>query len=193
LEKVKIKPPYILSVGDVRERKGYHIFIPAFAKTLEKFPDLNYIIIGFKQDNDYTKKIQAMIKRGRLEHRIHLLEDIGDDYLEELYAHAELFVLLPVNVGYDFEGFGLVFLEAAINGLPSVTTKGNGSEDAVIDGKTGLTVAQNNIDEATAAIEKILSDPNLKNSMSHKAREFAGKMSWEDVCRRYIEIYKSLW
>lgn len=190
-DKIRTCQPYILSTGDVRERKGYHISIPAFAGVVQKIPELNYVIVGFKQKNDYTEKIKEMIKEKSLEKKVHLLEDISDDYLEELYARAELFVLLPVNIGYDFEGFGLVFLEAAINGLPSITTRGNGSEDAVIDGETGILVAQNSVKEAAEAVEKLLADASLRKTLGANARKFAQKMSWDDVCRRYVDIYQT--
>lgn len=192
LKKVERFKPYILSVGDIRKRKGFHISIAAFTKTLEKIPELNYVIVGFKQKNNYVESIMNFVESNNLTQKVFFLEDVDDYLLEELYHNASIFVLLPINEGFDFEGFGLVFLEAGMNGLASVTTSGNGTQDAVLNGKTALTVAQGDIDQAATAIEKLMLNQNLRSEMGKSAREFAGQMTWDKVIAEYVRIYQTL-
>lgn len=192
LEKIDKIKPYILSVGDVRERKGHIYSLEAFNQVAQKLPDLHYAIIGFKQRNDYVDSIHKFIADSRLGGKIQFFEDIRDDFLEELYHHAELFILLPVNIGFDFEGFGLVFLEAAINSLSAITTKENGTEDAIISGETALAVKQRNSNEAAAALYLLLSDKALRDNMGRKAKEFAQKMTWQKTVNEYVSLYQTL-
>lgn len=189
LSQVKNWQPYILSVGDVRQRKGYHVSVAAFAEARSKIPELNYVVVGYKDNNDYTRSIIDEVNSRGLQKAVHFLEDISDGFLQELYHHAKLFMLLPVNIGHDFEGFGLVFLEAAANSLPAITTSGNGSADAVLNGQTGLVVPQKDSASAATAVIKLLSDSGFRQQMSKNAREFAGKMKWEGVAEKYLEIY----
>lgn len=89
------------------------------------------------------------------------------------------------------EGFGLVFLEAAACGLPVVSAKNTSAEDAVLDGKNGiLAPAQDAAAAAAAAVIKILSDQNLKESFSQESLAFAQKMSWQKTASEYAELYR---
>lgn len=191
-KRLALDRPYILSVGAIKERKGYHLSVQAFAQAARHFPDLHYFIVGYQYgpSDPYVQSIKRLVGQLGLEEKIHFLEDIEDDYLQELYQHGKLFILLPHNVADDFEGFGLVFLEAAANGLPSVATWGNGSEDAVIDGETGFLVSQNSIAQAAGAIEKLLGDQVLREKISGQARVFARDSSWDRVVTQYLEAYR---
>jgi glycosyltransferase involved in cell wall biosynthesis len=192
LKEVKTLSPYILSVGDVRDRKGYHISIPVFKKLTETFSDLNYVVVGYQDNNEYVRDVRNMISKMDLQNRVHLLQDIPDEFLVELYSHANLFMLLPVNINHEFEGFGLVFLEAARKSVPAITTKDNGSEDAVVDGKTGFVVPQSDVDATVEVAKKILSDNELRSKLGANARNFAQTMGWENIIEKYFKIYRRL-
>ena len=180
---------FILSVGAAKERKGYHISIPAFARISKKFTDYKYYIVA---DNG-GKYLSEIAKREGIADRIVFLEGISDDKLLELYRKALLFILTPVNTeGRHFEGFGLVYLEAAAAGTPVIGTLNTGAEDAVNNGENGFLVPQNNIDAAADAIGKILGDSALREKMSIKSHEWAAKHDKNNVIEAYIREYKKL-
>ena len=185
--------PYLLSVGTLRWRKGYHFSIRAFAKVAAEFPDLNYVIVGKKYKEDYYVRLQNLIDELHLRNRIFILENINDTkHLAEVYTSAELFCLFSQNVGHDVEGFGLVFLEAAAAGLPVVGVKNCGIDDAVRDGENGILVATRNPDDFANALGAILRDLELKKRMSEQSLFFAKECIWEKRVREYIDIYKQL-
>lgn len=201
---IKNLKPYILSVGVLKERKGYEYSIKAFAKIAPKFPNVNYIIFGW----DYTsssaeynrlKKIAADLN---LSDRVIFAaydqqkgfgrQRISNEELVGLYKNAEMFLLLPQDVNKDIEGFGLVFLEAAACGLPVVSSLGTSAEDAVADGRNGILVKPKDTEEAVLAVSRILSDNNLRARFSAESIKFAKEMSWDKAARSYQLIYSRI-
>lgn len=180
--------PFILSVGNLSYRKGYHVSVAAFAIVAEKIPSIKYYIAGLVDHNTYNK-CQQIIKNKGIEDRVVFLGSVDDIRLKELYLSAELFILTSVNEDYHFEGFGLVFLEAASAGLPVVGTRGNGIPDAVCEGVNGFLVDQDDVKQTSRAILKILQNPKLQNLFAEGSIKWAKENSWENVVQKYLEVY----
>lgn len=183
---------YILSVGALKFRKGYHVSIPAFALVKKEMPGLRYKIVGSQKDTNYFALLKKLVKDYGVEDSIEFLQNVSDGELDELYSKAYAFILPSINQGHHFEGFGLVFLEAAAVGLPVVGTLGNGIEDAVNDGRNGILVPQNNIQKTAEAIITILS--NLKNwqRMSDESYQWAKEHNTSIIIQKYLSLYKQI-
>ncbi|MBI4992192.1 MAG: glycosyltransferase family 4 protein [Candidatus Harrisonbacteria bacterium] len=185
--------PYILSVGSLRWRKGYHLSIPAFARVAAEFPNLKYIIVGKKYAADYYQRLQKLISDYKLEDKVFLLDSVDNfDDLLCLYRGAELFCLLSQNARHDVEGFGLVFLEAAAAGLPVIGSKGGGIEDAVLENKNGFLVPEQDEDVFAGAVIKILKNKDLRNGMVKESLSLAESSRWDKRLDEYAAIYKSI-
>lgn len=185
--------PYILSVGQLRWRKGYHLSIRAFARVAAAFPDLHYVIVGKRQKDDYYHRVRALITELRLGERVHIVGDA--DTREELarwYRGAEMFCLFSQNVGHDVEGFGQVFLEAAAAGLAVVGSKNCGAEDAVRDGANGILVGTRSPDDFADALLVILNNPAKKKAMAEASLAFAAEMSWDKQIKKYVALYRDI-
>ncbi|MDP3771773.1 MAG: glycosyltransferase family 4 protein [bacterium] len=184
---------YILGVGTIRWRKGYHFSIRAFAKIATAFPHLNYVIVGKRYKHDYDERLTKLIKELQLEGRVIILDGIENcEALSDIYQGAELFCLFSQNVNHDVEGFGLVFLEAAAAGLPVVGSKNCGIDDAVRDGENSILVPTRDPDDFAAALQKILANQELRQKMSDASRAFARASSWEKRIGEYQELYRCL-
>lgn len=184
--------PYILSVGVLKKRKGYEYSIKAFAAIAPKFFDLKYVIIG-KGPEKSDLVSQLADQNSGLKNRIIFLENLSEEELSAFYKNAELFILLPQDINKDIEGFGLAFLEAAAAGLPVIGAKNTSAEDAIQDGKNGILVESKNIKAAAGAMEKILSDQQLKEDFSKSSLNFAKSMNWKKAAERYVyNIYRQL-
>lgn len=183
--------PFILGVGNLGFRKGYHISIPAFAEVAKRIPGIKYYIAG-KINKELLNEYQRIIEKHKLQNRIIFLGSLNDKELRELYLSAELFILTSVNIEHHFEGFGLVFLEAASAGLPVIGTSGCGIVDAVSENKNGFLVPQNNIKATARAMLKILTNPDLKNRFSKNSIEWAKENSWDNVIKKYIKVYEDV-
>ena len=104
------------------------------------------------------------------------------------YAEADLFVL-PSRASLDppdVEGFGIVFLEAAACGTPSLGGASGGVPDAVLDGETGFLVDPEDPTNIAEKILLLMSDRNLLASLSTRARAHAEASTWAKARPRYF-------
>lgn len=184
--------PRLLGVGALKSRKGFHISIAAVARVKEKYPNIVYIIVGEQSDQNYFQSLQDLVKKLGLESNVIFVQDITDKQLVDYYQSVDLFILTSIYINDNFEGFGLVFLEAGACFKPVIGTRGCGAEDAIIDGQTGLLVAQNNIIETSQAILRILDNADLAESMGQAGHELAKQMTWANQIAKIRAEYEKV-
>ncbi|MDP2586551.1 MAG: glycosyltransferase family 4 protein [Candidatus Komeilibacteria bacterium] len=157
----------LLTVGRLVNRKGQQKVIQAMPALVKKFPEMVYLVIG---DGPEGEKLKAQSLKLGLKNKVIFLANISDEELPAYYQLADLFVMPAENLAGDVEGFGIVYLEAAMFGLPSVAGKSGGVMEAVIDGQTGLLVDPNNQDDLAEKISFLLSDKELRQQFSVNGR-----------------------
>ena len=187
-----VEEDFIISVGGLKSRKGYHIAIPAFAMAKKNNPNLKYKIVGDQGDVRYFNLLKELVKKYNIEDSVEFLSGISDEQLTELYKQAKIFVLPSVNMDHNFEGFGLVFLEAAAAGLPVIGTLGNGIEDSVKNGFNGILVEQENIEGTAQAINTMMGDKKRWEQMSQNSYKWAKDHDWPIIIDKYINLYNQL-
>lgn len=148
----------ILSVSRLVARKGHDMALQALGSIFRDYPDVLYLIIGDGPDRD---RLQNLVKTTGLADRVIFTGPLPDMALSAAFASATLFLLPTRSEGADVEGFGLVFLEAAAFGVPSVAGEGGGVSEAVIEGKTGLLVDPRDEQAIAGAIRRLLDNPTL--------------------------------
>lgn len=188
-----ISGSYILSVGAIKRRKGYHISIPVFAEVARKHRDLIYVIVGNpKQSPDYFKELEEIAEREGVKDRIIYLSNLSASELASVYKNAELFLLMSQNIKGDVEGFGLVFLEAAAYGLPVIGSKDTGAEDAIAHERNGYLLEAADVPGIVLSVERLLGDKALREQFSVGSRMHAEEMEWKNQIKKYIELYETL-
>jgi phosphatidylinositol alpha-1,6-mannosyltransferase len=183
--------PILLSVGDVKPRKGQHLSLQAFARVKKEFPAARYLIAGQYRHNPYYLKLQELINSYDLP-EVRFLGVVSDEDLRRFYRQASLFVLTPEQNGLHFEGFGLVYLEAGAYGLPVVATRSGGVPDAVKDEVTGLLAEPGDVDGIAEAILRLLKDPELAQRMGRANRQWAETLTWERCAKEQYQAYQEL-
>jgi rhamnosyl/mannosyltransferase len=104
-----------------------------------------------------------------VEDRVYFHGYIDDKKLREYYRSADLFVLPSVE---SSEAFGIVQLEAMAHGLPVINTDlPTGVPWVSRDRKTGLTVPPRDADALASAIQELLVDDELRESLGRNARQ----------------------
>lgn len=176
--------PLILTVGEIKNRKGQYDTLQAVNALKQMYPDIGYVMVGKSQDKEYRNKIDDYVGDKGLEDHVRIITDAyNDSDLASLYCAADVLALNSRNERNHFEGFGLVILEAAQFGVPSVGSRNCGIEDAIEDGKTGILVNQGDISGISEAIVRALSLDK------EEVKKFASTFSWWDTVRSYICYY----
>lgn len=89
----------------------------------------------------------------------------------DILAHSKVFCAPSHSVGAEAEGFGLVFLEAALQGVPVVAYRHAGVTEAVQDGVTGLLAPEGDVPQLSAHLRRLLTEPELARRMGAAGSE----------------------
>jgi phosphatidylinositol alpha-1,6-mannosyltransferase len=134
------------------------------------------VIGGAGRDTDRLRRVATEVGAPA-----RFLGRVPEDDLPALYGCADVFAMVCRNRwgGLEQEGFGIVFLEAAAAGIPQIAGRSGGSHEAVVDGQTGLVVADER--ETAAALARLLTDPALRAAMGTASRERVASQLTYDV------------
>lgn len=182
--------PQLISVGGLKPRKGYLAALEAFAIARQRIPTLTWAIVASPEHDAYANRFRRRAQELGVADVIHLYEQVSDDELRRLYAVSRVFILLSENQNGRFEGFGIVFLEAAAAGLPVIGTRDNGIEDAV--GGNGVLVKQGDARAAAQAIVDLINDESRWESKSQASREWAAAHDRAAMCAAHERVYRSI-
>lgn len=179
--------PILLTVGDIKKRKGQLDTLKAVALLKGKYPDFLYIMVGSIEDVNYVDQIKDFAAENGLTDNIKIISGMyDDDRLAFFYQICDIFLLNSNNDGYHFEGFGGVLLEAAQFGKPAIGSRDCGIESAIRDGVSGYLARQGDHEDIKA---KILMTMENYDMLSVHARELFKDFSWEKTVDKYLEFY----
>ena len=174
----------LLTVTRLHAYKGVDRMLESLPEISRSVPGVKYLVVGVGPDQ---ARLQELSARLGLQDRVSFLGRLAFSEIVELYSLADLFVLLSREELPDVEGFGLVFLEAAACGLPSVGGRSGGIPEAVDDGRSGWLVDPSNIREIAATIIDVLSSPGKLERASEVCLAKARKAGWEQAATTIFE------
>ncbi len=174
----------LLTVTRLYPYKGVDRMLESLPAISQAVPDVKYLIVGEGPDRP---RLEDLTARLGLQAQVCFLGRLALAEIVELYNLADLFVMLSREEPPDVEGFGLVFLEAAACGLPSVGGRSGGIPDAIDDGKSGWLVDPCNTEEIAATIIDLLKSRERLERASEFCLSTAPQKSWERAADRIWE------
>ena len=180
----------IVSVGECKPRKGYDLAIEAFARLKADGVAHRYVIVGLSDaSSPYVRRLRSRIQELGLVGCVTLTGAVSQDELVDWYHRARV-VTMPYRLsGTDFDGFGLVLLEANACGTPVVSARDSGAEEPVIHDKNGLLVPPNDVPALTDALRAVLTDTGRWQALAAGARRRADEMTWRRSAQRLLDVY----
>jgi glycosyltransferase involved in cell wall biosynthesis len=178
----------VLTVGRLHPRKGQLLTLQA----LQMLPAsvrqrLEYWIVSGQGKPGYEKLVRATAAACP-DLAVRFFQNLPDNELATIYEGADIFAMTSVNHGRSVEGFGLVYLEAAGHGLPTVAHDIGGVSEAVLDGQTGLLVPPDRPAQLAAAFEKLIHDENLRRRLGAAGREWARRNCWKESAAALFHV-----
>ncbi|MEQ1485349.1 glycosyltransferase family 4 protein [Methyloglobulus sp.] len=164
-----VNVPVVLSVGRLVEKKGFDYLIKACAILKERGHSFHCQIVG--GGDGYTETLVNLIKELGLEDTVRLLGAVTQEELREIYQQATLFALpcLVVDNG-DRDGIPNVLVEAMSMCVPVISTDISGIPELIDNNDNGLLVPEKNALAMADAIERLLTDPGLRQQLGDAAR-----------------------
>lgn len=167
-----LTPFTLLTVSRLVERKGHTHVLNALAhlRGTGGLQDFVYHIVG---EGPMESSLKSMVETLGLEDHVQFHGQVSDEERESLYEQAHVFVMPVSQDTQDKEGFGLVYIEAAATGVPSIATRVEGVDEAVIDGQTGILLESQDEQLLANAILTLARDSYLREQLGAAAREHA--------------------
>lgn len=152
----------ILFTGRLVYYKGVDILLKAFK-------DVKGAELFISGSGDLENKLKAYCADNGMEDRVHFMGFLSDEDLKSAFADCDMFVLPSVQKS---EAFGIVQIEAMINGKPVINTNlPSGVPYVSLDKVTGFTVEPSDPEQLRDAIQKLTDDEALRASYGKAARE----------------------
>jgi len=164
----------VLFVGRVSPNKCHHDLIASLAALTPIRPEAELVFVGSAASAQYLRALYRLAERLGVDDRVRFTGTVGTDELASWYGRADVFACLSAH-----EGFCVPIVEAMHHGLPVVAHRAAAIPETV-DGAALLLGAKAPTTVA-AAIDRVLSDTELRSSLSAagrvRAADFAGPES----------------
>ena len=159
--------------------KGLRYLLRAYAQLLDKYPDLELLLVSKPKPGGKTERLIRYLGIGD---KVQFVNGISTREMVRYYAQATIAVVPSV-----YEGFGLPAGEGMACGVPLVSTDGGALPEVV--GDAGVIVPAKSVDALVHAIDELLQNPERRNELGVRGRErILDKFCW-DVCARQMVAY----
>lgn len=176
----------LLTVGRLVKRKGVDMVLNSLPLALKEIPNLFYAIVGRGEEH---KNYQKKINNNKLQNNSIIITDADNDERNAWFDLSDVFIMPSRVIGNDFEGFGIVYLEANQYGKPVIAGDSGGVRDAVINNCNGLLVDPEDENAIINSIVKLAKDNKLREKLGERGRVRAEKeFNWRKQAKLLFEI-----
>jgi len=175
----------LLTVGRLVPRKGVDKVIESLPFVLKRHPNVRYYVVG---DGPDRQRLQQLAYQVGVADHVVFTGRVPD--VRPYLRSCNIFVMPTREERQgDIEGFGLVYLEAAIMGKPVIASPVGGAVDAVVNEKTGLFVNPLDPQEIASAVCRLLDSPELARQMGEAGRQrVLREFTWEHTVKRLLAL-----
>ncbi|MDP2265910.1 MAG: glycosyltransferase family 4 protein [Thiobacillus sp.] len=171
----------VFSVGRLSRRKGFDQMIRAVAQLRTEGIPLRYVIAGIGEDADY---LDGLIAEHRLQDFARRIGAVDEADLPRWLNACDVFAMPNRDIDGDNEGFGMVFIEAAASGKPSLAGEAGGTGAAVLHETTGLRVNGTQTLDVANGLRQLLTNPEWASELGQAGlRRVQARFAWEQVAQ----------
>lgn len=166
--------PVMLSVGRLAAEKNLSVVVKAYQAARQAGIDLRLVFVG-------DGPLRDVLRHGCPE--AIFMGTCQGQVLQACYASADIFVFPSLT-----ETFGNVTLEAMASGLPVVSYRCAAAAEIICNDVDGILIVPGAADDMTAAVLKLLRQPDVIRTMGHAARRVACAQGWEQVVMQTEQV-----
>lgn len=176
----------IFSVGRLSRRKSFDQVIRAVAQLRTEGISLRYVIAGIGEDAGY---LDGLIAEHDLHGVVHRIGAVSEADLPRWMNACDVFAMPNREINGDNEGFGMVFVEAAACGKPSLAGEAGGTGSAVLHEQTGLRVDGVSVGAVIEGLRRLLTQPSQRLEWGRRAlQRVRHEFSWERVAEKTLQL-----
>ena len=186
--KSKICENRLISVGRLVEKKGLIYALKAVKELKEKFPKIEYLIIG---GGPQKSKLEHYIKSNNLSNNVKIIGPLAHKNTLKLINSSSIFILPCIKAkNGDMDGIPVSIMEAMYLKKPVISTFLSGIPELITNNKEGLLVKPKSIKQLTEAMRKLLKNRDLRYKLGLNAYR---KVNKEFDIRKEVNKLIGLW
>ncbi|WP_228203316.1 glycosyltransferase family 4 protein [Acinetobacter sp. CFCC 10889] len=186
----------LISVGRLTARKAIREFVDhSLPSIIQASPNTILVVIGDTPSQSLNKNLQskksiiAVANKYNIQDHILFIGNISnDELLSAWYYLADIHIFPVKHIPDDPEGFGMVAIEAAAHGTPTVAFSTGGIIDAVRHEKTGFLIKNHDYQSMTDTIINILENKNLISNQ--ECIEYTERFAWCNLTKKFNDIFE---
>ncbi len=179
--------PVLITIARLEQRKGQLSVINLLPALVEKFPTLLYVIAG---EGSFRGVLEQVVENHRMRSHVLFTGRLEDPYKTAWLKNSTVFVMPGILIGQDVEGFGLAYIEAALQGVPSIACNVGGAPEAVLHRQTGLVCNPEDKEKLALNILALLDNRAYCNQLGMNARARASSFLWQNKCAEYLKLLR---
>lgn len=179
----------LATVARMEPRKNQAMVLRAIAKLSSDGMQLGYVCAGTGPE---WENLRALANDLGIAEQVLFPGAVSESQKKLIFSAADIHIMPSVQIGEMIEGFGIVFLEAAAAGTPSVCGTSGGQLEAVDHGSSGLAVDGRDLASVSEAIRRLAKDPELRRNMGIAGRRLADVHEWDRVAERTLAAVHGL-
>lgn len=175
----------LIFLGALSKDKGIEDALEVFYLINQMEEDWQFWVAG-EVDSRYLKRLKLQSKKLGINKKVKFWGFISEEKKYELLAKAHVAINPSIR-----EGWGLVVIEAASMGVPTVGYDVPGLRDSVLKDKTGI-LCDPQPKVCAKAILALMSDPEKYRALSYQGINWSKQFKWEDACKHSLRLVKTL-
>ncbi len=178
-----LEGPIVFALGTLAADKGTLDTLRAMERLWARGRSAHLVLAG-----QAMSPVRAYLERLPADRagRVHLLGFISEEEKRDLLAAGDILCLPSCT-----DSFGIVYLEAWLNGIPVIGARAGGVPDVITNGVDGILVEFGNVPALARSLARLLDDPGLRREMGRRGREkVLRRMTWDHVYERSREAYQ---
>jgi len=179
----KSDQPLVVYVGRIKQYKQIDHLVYAFDKVRQEVPEAELVIAG---RGDYSE-IQQLVAELGIASCVMLAGEVSEEEKAEILRKAWVFVIPSMK-----EGWGVSVIEANTCGTPAIAYNVPGMRDSIKNGETGILASPNNIVQLSTTVHRLLTDTELRASLSQNAMQWASAFSWDSSAALFEDLLQEV-
>jgi glycosyltransferase involved in cell wall biosynthesis len=176
--------PYLMALGAADPRKNTRLLIEVFARLVREGVFSGQLrLVGMPEK--YSSEYRALAQTLEVEPLVLFYDYVNESELAQLYSSSTAFLYPSL-----YEGFGLPVLEAMSYGTPVITS--NTTAIPEVAGDAALLIDPTSADELYAAVQHLLSKPDVRQQMIQRGYAQAARFSWQKMTHEYLALYREV-
>lgn len=180
------KKKQIIAIARLVPQKRIDLLIKVWEKLHKNFPDWHVKVLGGGEyGSPYEQNLRKMIADGGMENSF-LMPGAVPDVTEEL-TKSSIMCLTS-----EYEGFGIVLIEAMLKGVPVMAFHYVGVDDIIENGVDGYVVPFGDVDAYAEKLRVLMGSAEERDKLSTNALRSVHKFDKEKAMRRWVELFAAL-